>query len=160
MATTSYTSLHQEPRRFRIEVSISKCTLWLYEILPDGSKKLVRPFQVATAKPGTPWPKGEGRITGIDFSPWWYPTENMKRQARRIGKRLVPVPPGSTRNPMGDVKIMLSHIEDGGAYRIHGTNQPWLIGKRVSLGCIRMRNEEGLELARTVPVGTVVDIQY
>lgn len=160
VALTTYTPLSQQPRKFRIEVSISKCALWLYEIMADGSKRLVRPFQVATAKPGTSWPKGEGRITAIDHSPWWYPTQNMKRRARKIGKRLVPVPPGSPSNPMGAVKIMLSHMNNGGAYRIHGTNQPWLIGKRVSLGCIRMRNEDSLELARLVPVGTVVDIQY
>jgi len=159
-AEASYTSLHRQPRQYRIEVSVSTCTLWLYEVMADGGKRLIRPFQVATAKPGTPWPRGEGRITGIDFSPWWYPTENMKRRARSIGKRLVPVPPGSSRNPMGAVKIVLSHMNAGGAYRIHGTNQPWLIGKRVSLGCIRMRNEDSLELARIVPVGTVVDIRY
>lgn len=159
-ANVRYEPLSQTPRKFHIEISVSKCTLWLYEVLSDGSKRLVRPFQVATAKPGTAWPRGEGRITGIDYSPWWYPTENMVRRARKLGKRLVPVPPGASHNPMGAVKIMLSHVNNGGAYRIHGTNQPWLIGRRVSLGCIRMRNEDSLELARLAPVGTVVDIQY
>lgn len=165
-ATVSYAPLHQAaprsrtPQQFRIEISVSKCTLWLYEIMSDGSKRLVRPYQVATAKRGTAWPRGMGQVVGVDFDPWWYPPETALRNARQLGKRLVPVPPGASDNPMGAFKIILSHQNDGGAYRIHGTNQPWQIGKRVSLGCIRMHNDEGVELARMLPVGTEVDIQY
>jgi outer membrane protein OmpA-like peptidoglycan-associated protein/lipoprotein-anchoring transpeptidase ErfK/SrfK len=151
---------HTQPVRYRIEVSVSKCTLWLYAVKADGSKKLVRPYKVATAKSGTPFPKGVGQVTGIDFEPWWYPTENMKRRAWSIGKRLAPVAPGSSRNPMGSFKIHLSHGNNGGAFRIHGTNQPSQIGRRVSLGCIRMNNEEGLELARLIDVGTEVEVLY
>lgn len=160
LAKVRYEPLPQNPRRYRIEISVSKCTLWLYEIMSDGSKRLLRPFKVATAKRGTPWPKGEGVVTEIDFDPWWYPTQNMVNRARKLGKRLVPVPPGASDNPMGAFKIHLSHRNAGGAYRIHGTNQPWQIGKRVSLGCIRMHNDEGLELARIIPVGTQVVIGY
>lgn len=150
----------QRPKKYKVEISVSKCTLWLYEILSDGSKRLVRPFQVATAKPGTPWPSGTGMVMGIDYDPWWYPTQNMKSRARQIGKRLVPVAPGAPNNPMGAVKIILSHANNGGGYRIHGTNRPSMIGKRVSLGCIRMFNDDGIELARTIPVGTEVDIHF
>ncbi len=45
-------------------------------------------------------------------------------------------------------------------YGIHGTNAPWSIGKRVSKGCIRMFNEDVLELAKIVPIGTPVTIRY
>ncbi len=151
---------HAQPVRYRIEVSVSKCTLWLYAVKADGSKKLVRPYKVATAKSGTPFPKGVGQVTDIEFEPWWYPTENMKRRALSSGKRLAPVAPGSSRNPMGAFKIHLSHGNNGGAFRIHGTNQPSQIGSRVSLGCIRMNNEEGLELARLIDVGTEVEVLY
>lgn len=151
---------HTQPVRYRIEVSVSKCTLWLYAIQADGSQKLVRPFKVATAKSGTPFPKGVGQVTDIEFDPWWFPTENMKRRAMSSGKRLAPVAPGSSRNPMGAFKIHLSHGNNGGAFRIHGTNQPSQIGRRVSLGCIRMNNEEGLELARLIDVGTEVEVLY
>jgi lipoprotein-anchoring transpeptidase ErfK/SrfK len=41
-------------------------------------------------------------------------------------------------------------------YRIHGTNQPWTIGSTVSSGCIRMRNEDVIELYKRVDVGTKV----
>lgn len=44
-------------------------------------------------------------------------------------------------------------------YGIHGTNAPWSIGRRVSQGCIRMYNEDVLELASIVPIGTPVIIR-
>ncbi len=143
-------------RNYRVEISVSKCTLWLYRILPDGSKLLVRPYKVATAKRGTPYPQGSGYVTAIDYDPWWFPTARMVRQAAAKGRRLEPVPPGNNSNPMGAFKIYLSHANNGGSFRIHGTNKPSLIGQRVSQGCIRMTNNDGLELARTIKPGTEV----
>ncbi|TIO46840.1 MAG: L,D-transpeptidase, partial [Mesorhizobium sp.] len=43
-------------------------------------------------------------------------------------------------------------------YRIHGTNQPWTIGGAVSSGCIRMRNEDVVDLYERVNVGTTVEV--
>lgn len=139
---------------YQVTVSISQCKLWLYEKQADGAKKLVRSYDVATPKPGTPGPEGLGHVTRIDFNPWWVPTENLKRAALRKGRTLPDqVRPGSSANPMGKFKIHLSH---GQALRIHGTNQPRLIGRRVSAGCIRMQNDQGLEMARAIDEGTEV----
>ncbi len=146
----------KELKNYRIEISVSKCTLWLYRVLPDGSKMLIRPYKVATAQKGVPYPQGMGFVTAIDYDPWWFPTERMVRQAAAKGRRLAPVPPGSRSNPMGAFKIYLSHGNNGGSFRIHGTNKPSLIGQRVSQGCIRMTNTDGLELARTITPGTEV----
>ncbi len=145
-----------ELKNYRIEISVGKCTLWLYRVLPDGSKMLMRPYKVATAKKGVPYPQGTGYVTAIDYDPWWFPTARMIRQAAAKGRRLAPVPPGSRSNPMGAFKIYLSHGNNGGSFRIHGTNRPSLIGRRVSQGCIRMTNKDGLELARTIEPGTEV----
>jgi lipoprotein-anchoring transpeptidase ErfK/SrfK len=41
-------------------------------------------------------------------------------------------------------------------YRIHGSNEPWTIGQAVSSGCIRMRNEDVIDLYEKVKVGTKV----
>ena len=41
-------------------------------------------------------------------------------------------------------------------YRIHGSNEPWTIGTQVSSGCIRMRNEDVIDLYNRVPVGAKV----
>lgn len=145
-------------REFEIEVSISSCRLWLYISNPDGTRSLARTYDVATAGEGVPVPYGEGFITGIDFNPWWYPTASMINRAQNQGRTLVPVPPGSSANPMGAFKIHLSHGGADGAFRIHGTNRPAQIGSRVSLGCVRMHNDEGLQLAHLVHVGTPVTI--
>lgn len=139
---------------YRIKISVKQCKLWLYELGADGAENLVRTYTVATPRPGLRGPEGLGTITRIDFNPWWVPTANLKRAALRRGKRLPDrVRPSSPANPMGKFKIHLSH---GVALRIHGTNQPRLIGQRVSAGCIRMRNEQGLEMAKAVSVGTEV----
>jgi lipoprotein-anchoring transpeptidase ErfK/SrfK len=41
---------------------------------------------------------------------------------------------------------------------IHGTNEPWLIGKAISHGCVRMHNKDVLEVSRAVPAGSPVEI--
>ena len=63
------------------------------------------------------------------------------------------IPGGSPRNPMGAAALTLS---GGGQYAIHGTNVPGSIGGFVSYGCIRMLNEDVLDLYGRVGVGTAV----
>jgi lipoprotein-anchoring transpeptidase ErfK/SrfK len=59
---------------------------------------------------------------------------------------------GGIENPLGARALYLGST----LYRIHGTNQPWTIGRAVSSGCIRMRNEDVTELYERVPVGATV----
>ncbi|GAB7080466.1 OmpA family protein [Megalodesulfovibrio paquesii] len=143
--------------KYVIEISLKQCALWLYERTPEGGRTLVREYKVATAKDGMDHPEGLGYVTKIDKNPWWYPTPDMKRRAAAKGQTLAPVAPGRKANPMGSVKIHLSH---GPTYRIHGTNRPDQIGRRVSLGCIRMRNQDALELANLIDVGAVVNVAF
>jgi len=143
--------------RYAIEVSVNQCKLWFYEVGTDGKKRLVSEYNVATAKRGISYPTGTGHVTAIDFHPSWTPTASTLRDALRKGKRLPRyVPPGSRSNPMGEFKIYLSH---GDAYRIHGTNAPDKIGQRVSRGCIRMHNSDGLQIAKRIGVGAEVTIR-
>lgn len=76
-----------------------------------------------------------------------------------------------TQTPVGDYTIINKQANPGGPfgafwmglskphYGIHGTNNPASIGHEVSLGCIRMYNEDVLQLASLVPVGTSVHIR-
>jgi Uncharacterized protein conserved in bacteria len=76
-----------------------------------------------------------------------------------------------TQTPVGDFTIINKQANPGGPfgafwmglskphYGIHGTNNPASIGHEVSLGCIRMYNEDVLQLASLVPVGTSVQIR-
>ena len=52
----------------------------------------------------------------------------------------------------------LNDWPDGGPVAIHGTNEPWLIGKAISHGCVRMNDEAVLEVSRLVPAGSPVEI--
>ncbi len=81
-----------------------------------------------------------------------------------IGKASTPTPTGSYRivskdpNPGGVFGAMWLGLSIPG-YGIHGTNNPQSIGKMVSKGCIRMHNQDVLQLSRIVSIGTPVTIQ-
>jgi lipoprotein-anchoring transpeptidase ErfK/SrfK len=60
--------------------------------------------------------------------------------------------PGGAENPLGARALYIGST----LYRIHGTNQPWTIGGRVSSGCIRLRNEDVVDLYERVNVGAKV----
>jgi len=81
-----------------------------------------------------------------------------------VGKMLTPTPTGVFKiinkvphpgGPFGAIWMGLSRPH----YGIHGTNAPWSIGKVVSHGCIRLRNEDVIELSHIVPIGTNVTIR-
>lgn len=64
--------------------------------------------------------------------------------------------PGGPENPLGARAIYLFANGRDTLFRIHGTNEPWSIGKAASSGCIRMLNEEVAELYDRVQIGTKV----
>lgn len=140
--------------RYVIEVHLGERRLYLYERLADGGRRLVRSYLVAVPGKHMEAPQGWGVVTGITFEPTWVPTRAMRARARKKGKTLPAfVRPGVRANPMGAFKIILSH---GNGYRIHGNNNPRSIGRSVTSGCIRMRNQEGKRMARMIEVGTEV----
>jgi lipoprotein-anchoring transpeptidase ErfK/SrfK len=146
---------------YYIEISISRSILELYEKTADGGLVLIRTYPVGTAVRGLDtYPVGLGKVTGIYFDPWWYPTPYSRQVFRERGIELPrAVPPGHSLNYMGKFKITLSHkTRKGAIYRIHGANYSWRVGKRVTGGCFAMYNDQGLELARTISVGTEVNI--
>ena len=150
------------PDDYFIEISISQCRLYLYEI-SSGGKRLVKDYAAATTKKGLEiYPLGIGYVTKIEFHSAWLPTA-YSRWYFKVTKNIdLPafVPPGHPQNYMGSFKIHLSHqTSKGSVYRIHGNNDPSLVGKRVTGGCIRMHNGEGEELARKISVGTKVVIK-
>jgi lipoprotein-anchoring transpeptidase ErfK/SrfK len=148
-------------RHYVIEVSISRNVLLLYEQTGREQKLLRREYRVGTAVRGLDvYPLGRGQVTAISFNPWWRPTAYSRQVFRERGIELPPaVPPGHPLNYMGAVKISLSHrTRKGAIYRIHGNNNPGRVGRRVTGGCFVMYNNDILELARTISVGTLVTI--
>lgn len=88
--------------------------------------------------------------------PSWTPTSNMiRREPRKYAKYAGGVP-GGPNNPLGARALYLYRDGRDTMYRIHGTTQPWSIGRSVSNGCIRMLNAHVKDLYRRVPTGTAV----
>lgn len=148
-------------RSYLVEISISGNRLTLFEETGGGEPVAVAHYTVGSAVRGLDtYPLGPGTVTGISFNPWWYPTPYSRQVFRGRGIDLPEaVPPGDPLNYMGPFKISLSHRTWKGAiYRIHGNNNPKRVGRRVTGGCFVMFNEDGLELAHKIKVGTRVNI--
>jgi len=110
----------------------------LYYVLGDG--QALR-YPVGVGKAGMQW-AGTAQIDGKYIKPAWASPSNVTRV----------IPGGSPSNPMGIAALTLS----GGEYAIHGTNRPDSIGGFVSSGCIRMYNQDVMDLFQRVSVGTPV----
>lgn len=109
----------------------------------------LRSYKVSTARDDILKPLGVGSITAISLQPKWYPTQNTLKAFKRKGINLPSVVPyGHKLNYMGAAKINLTHrVRGQDVYRIHGTLNEDTIGSNESSGCIRMKNDEVLQLA-------------
>jgi lipoprotein-anchoring transpeptidase ErfK/SrfK len=121
---------------------------FLYLVL-DGGK--ARRYGVGVGKPGFEW-AGEHRITRKAEWPDWHPPKEMIEREAAKGHFLPASMEGGEANPLGARAMYLGST----LYRIHGTNAPWTIGFGVSSGCIRMRNQDVVDLYERVKVGTRV----
>ena len=128
----------------------------LYHIQPGG--KAVR-YGVGVGRAGFQW-SGVAYVGRKAMWPDWRPPKEMiRRELVQYGRRLPDVMRGGIDNPLGARAIYLYRNGRDTLYRIHGTNAPQSIGRAVSSGCIRMLNEEIIELFDKVPVGTKVIVR-
>ena len=105
-------------------------------------------YPVAVGKAGKAW-TGQKVVEELAVEPAWTPPASVKRERPHLPNF---IPPGP-RNPMGARVIGLG---PGGEYAIHGTNDPSSIGRSVSFGCIRMHNQDVIDLYARVRIGTPV----
>ena len=117
----------------------------LYYVLGDG--RAIR-YPVGVGMASKQW-TGTTRIDGKYLRPAWSPPREVKRDKPSLPDVIAG---GSPRNPMGEAALTLA----GGEYAIHGTNVPRSIGGFVSYGCIRMFNQDVVDLYGRVSVGTTV----
>src|ERR1700683_2878947 len=120
---------------------------YLYYVLNDG--KAIR-SGITVGEEAMAW-SGIAKICSMTEWPPWHPT---KSEIERLG---VPtfVAPGPD-NPMGSRAMYLYEGNKDTLFRIHGTNQPEYIGASISSGCIRMTNEDVIDLYNRVKLGTIV----
>ena len=120
----------------------------LYYFPPTPAAVLT--FPISSGGPGCETPLGLTHITRKRPDPSWVPPESIRRQRPELP---AVVPPGPD-NPLGRFALDLGWP----GYVIHGTNQPFGIGRRVSHGCIRMYPEDIARLFPRVAVGTPVRV--
>ena len=116
----------------------------LYYVLPDG--KAMR-YGVGVGRPGFDW-AGSQSITRKAEWPSWTPPAQMLKRRPDLPRHMA----GGPDNPLGARAMYLGST----LYRIHGSNEPETIGQAVSSGCIRMLNEDVIDLYERARVGTRV----
>jgi lipoprotein-anchoring transpeptidase ErfK/SrfK len=119
----------------------------LYYVLGDG--KAIR-YAIAVGREGAAW---SGVSTVSDKREWpdWTPTPNILRHQPDLPRFVE----GGPHNPMGARALYLGQT----MYRIHGTNEPWRIGEEASSGCIRMTNDDVIDLYNRTRLGATVIVQ-
>jgi lipoprotein-anchoring transpeptidase ErfK/SrfK len=120
---------------------------YLYYVLDNG--KAIR-YGITVGEEAMAW-SGVAKVGAMTEWPAWHPT---KGEIERLG---VPtfVAPGPD-NPMGSRAMYLYANGKDTLFRIHGTNQPEYIGASISSGCIRLTNEDAIDLYNRVKVGAIV----
>ncbi len=117
-------------------------------------------YGVGVGREGFGW---SGIATVHDKQEWpdWYPPKDMLERKPDIRPAMTEMPGGlgmrgGPENPLGARALYLWQGNVDTLYRIHGTNEPWTIGQNVSSGCIRLTNDDVIDLYGRVPVGTRV----
>jgi lipoprotein-anchoring transpeptidase ErfK/SrfK len=109
-------------------------------------------YPIAAPREQSRW-QGVTAVSQKRVNPSWTPTPDMMRENPKLPRW---VPGGHPMNPLGVRALYLG----SSTYRIHGTDAPWTIGTNVSKGCIRMYNQDVLDLYPRVLIGTKVTVTY
>ena len=151
------TSIPQEYQRHVVDydrheapgtVVVDTANRYLYYVMPKG--KALR-YGVTVGEEGQSW-SGVARVGSKTEWPSWTPTEGEKQRLGHLPNYV----PGGNANPMGARALYLYESGRDTLYRIHGTNQPEYIGHAISSGCIRMTNEDVIDLYNRAKMGTTV----
>ncbi|MBI4273999.1 MAG: L,D-transpeptidase [Rhizobiales bacterium] len=121
---------------------------YLYYVLPEG--KAIR-YGVTVGEEALVF-SGVAKVGNKTEWPSWTPTAAIKQRLGEVPSYVAPGPA----NPMGARALYLFANNKDTLYRIHGTNQPEYIGEAISSGCIRLTNEDIIDLFNRVKIGTVV----
>lgn len=163
LVTFPPTDLRKIPKKFRRQIVSYEGRHWpgtiivntderhLYLILEGG--QAIR-FGIGVGRDGFRW-AGLADIERKVMWPRWTPPPEMVDRDPNAAKWKDGMP-GGPDNPLGARALYLFQNGRDTLYRLHGTNAPESIGKALSSGCIRMINEDVIELYRRAPVGTRV----
>lgn len=140
-----------------IVVNLPEHRLYYFPKTAPGQPRKVYTYPVSIGKMDWHTPLGRTTIVNKRERPTWTPPESVRREHIARGEPPLPaVVPAGPNNPLGLHAMRLGI--PGGAYLIHGTNNPIAVGMAVTHGCIRMYPEDIAELFPMVPVGTPVHL--
>ena len=130
-----------------------------YLYFVEGGGRAMR-YGVGVGRQGFSW-SGVATINSKQEWPDWYPPKEMFERQPELLARMSQLQsglgvPGGPGNPLGARAMYLWQNGKDTLYRIHDTVEPWTIGTSVSSGCIRMINQDAIDLYNRTPVGTQV----
>lgn len=128
---------------------------FLYHVLENGEAMR---FGVAVGQAGKNF-AGSATIRRKQAWPSWTPTANMVRTQPELYGPLRGGLKGGVDNPLGSRALYLYKGSRDTMYRIHGTMDPSSIGKATSAGCIRLFNQDAMDLFEEIPLGTPVKVR-
>jgi lipoprotein-anchoring transpeptidase ErfK/SrfK len=138
-------------------IVIDPANHYLYHV--EGGGRATR-YGVGVGREGFVW-AGEATIHSKQEWPDWYPPKEMLDRRPELLKSMVDLQSGigmhgGPANPLGARAMYLWQGNKDTYFRIHGTNEPWTIGLSQSSGCIRMINQDAMDLYQKTPIGTRV----
>ena len=122
-------------------------------LVQEGGKALR--YGVGVGKAGMAW-SGTANVAMKREWPRWTPTKDMIAREPNKYVKWARGMEGGAQNPLGARALYLFKNGKDTLYRIHGTNEPWSIGQAMSSGCIRMMNQDVIDLYGRVPSGARV----
>jgi lipoprotein-anchoring transpeptidase ErfK/SrfK len=143
-------------------IVIDPANHFLYHV--EGGGRATR-YGVGVGREGFGW-AGEARIKSKQEWPDWYPPKEMLDRRPDLMQAMVQLRSGigmhgGPANPLGARAMYLWQGNKDTYFRIHGTNEPWTVGQSQSSGCIRMINQDAVDLYQKTPIGTrVVVLTY
>lgn len=143
------TVVHFSPQFKPGQIIVSFSDKHLYLVTKTGE---ALSYPIAIPRQQSRW-QGVMQVSDKKVNPSWTPTPSMIKENPRLPAW---VPGGHPLNPLGVRALYLG----SSAYRIHGTDAPWTIGQPVSKGCIRMYNQDVIDLYNRVQVGTKVTVTW
>ena len=140
-----------------IVVNLPEHRLFYFPKPEKGKPPVVLTFPVSVGKMYWNTPLGVTKVVRKQKNPPWYPPESVRKEHIKRGDPPLPaVVPAGPDNPLGTRSMRLDI--PGGAYLIHGTNNPDAVGMAITHGCLRMYPEDIERLFDLTPVGTRVTL--
>ena len=137
-----------------VVLNIASRRLFYFPRLPEGQATVVKTYPIGIGRVGWETPLGVTKVMSKAKDPSWYVPLSVRQEHAELGDPLPSVVPPGPDNPLGHRVLKLEMP----GYLIHGTNQPYGVGMRVSHGCVRLYPENIEYLYELVEVGETVAI--